>query len=443
MKLNQVYVINLNSNDDKIIEKINKVDWNEEIAYYVYPAVNGWDLENEAIPNFRVADWWKIDSENLFYNREVKPGEIGCTLSHYKCIKDAFDSGYENILILEEDFKYLGKFPTTNELFTVPKDASIIYLDRKQQWEDSKEERINNNVTKVGYSYNNHAYIVTRKGMEEIINSDILMNIIAIDEIYPAMNGTSDRKDAIKVFNNDKFIAYSLNGGYFDQTSQGSIDGPMPPSSIDRPIPPNSKTNILNDSNWEEYCKKYINPFIVRQEYDVLITEPIPHVYSWNMFTEEFCKELVELGEQFDWTQKRHDFYPTTDNLLKVLGMDRIYNRIINEFVRPLAIHLYGLEGKQWDNLNDESFIVKYPHNQQSHLDLHHDNSNITTLLNLNPGEFEGGGTYFQKWKSTINPKQIGTMTLHPGNITHKHGAQPVTKGTRYVVVSFITTGHE
>ena len=442
MKLNQVYVINLNSNDDKIIEKINKVDWNEEIAYYVYPAVNGWDLENEAIPNFRVADWWKIDSENLFYNREVKPGEIGCTLSHYKCIKDAFDSGYENILILEEDFKYLGKFPTTNELFTVPKDASIIYLDRKQQWEDSKEERINNNVTKVGYSYNNHAYIVTRKGMEEI-NSDILKNIIVIDEIYPAMNGTSDRKDAIKVFNNDKFIAYSLNGGYFDQTSQGSIDGPMPPSSIDRPIPPNSKTNILNDSNWEEYCKKYINPFIVRQEYDVLITEPIPHVYSWNMFTEEFCKELVELGEQFDWTQKRHDFYPTTDNLLKVLGMDRIYNRIINEFVRPLAIHLYGLEGKQWDNLNDESFIVKYPHNQQSHLDLHHDNSNITTLLNLNPGEFEGGGTYFQKWKSTINPKQIGTMTLHPGNITHKHGAQPVTKGTRYVVVSFITTGHE
>jgi hypothetical protein len=28
--------------------------------------------------------------------------------------------------------------------------------------------------------------------------------------------------------------------------------------------------------------------------------------------------------------------------------------------------------------------------------------------------------------------------TLHPGNITHKHGARPVTEGTRYVVVSFI-----
>lgn len=438
MKLDQVYIINLNSNDDNIIKKINQVDWNNEIGYYVYPAVNGWELENEQdLPDFRVADWWKIDSENSFYNREVKPGEIGCTLSHYKCIKDAFDNGYENTLILEEDFQYLGKFPSKQELKSIPNDASMIYLGRRQQWEDSKEEKINNNITKVGYSYCTHAYIITRKGMEEIINSDILMNIIAMDEIYPAINGTSDRQDAIKVFNNDKFMAYALNGDYFDQTSNPETSSTESPKKI-----VNSNLSILDDSNWEEYCEKYINPFIVRQEWDVLITEPIPHVYMWNMFTENFCKELIELGEQFDWTEKRHDFYPTTDNLLKILGMDKIYNRIINEFVKPLAKHLYGLEGKQWDSLDDESFIVKYPHNQQSHLDLHHDHSNITTLVNLNPGEFEGGGTYFQKWKTSINPTQIGTMTLHPGNITHKHGAQPVTKGTRYVVVSFIT-GHE
>ena len=37
-----------------------------------------------------------------------------------------------------------------------------------------------------------------------------------------------------------------------------------------------------------------------------------------------------------------------------------------------------------------------------------------------------------------INPTEPGMMTLHPGNITHKHGARPVTEGTRYVIVSFI-----
>ena len=59
-------------------------------------------------------------------------------------------------------------------------------------------------------------------------------------------------------------------------------------------------------------------------------------------------------------------------------------------------------------------------------------------LINLNPGEFKGGGTWFPKYNYLANPTEIGMCTLHPGNITHKHGARPVTEGTRYVVVSFI-----
>ena len=118
--------------------------------------------------------------------------------------------------------------------------------------------------------------------------------------------------------------------------------------------------------------------------------------------------------------------------------MDGIYNRIINEHVKPLAKHVYQLEGVVWDDLRDESFIVRYKPEEQAHLGLHHDSSNITTLVNLNAGEFKGGGTYFNKTKTLINPNESGIMTLHPGNITHKHGARPVTEGTRYVVVSFI-----
>lgn len=124
--------------------------------------------------------------------------------------------------------------------------------------------------------------------------------------------------------------------------------------------------------------------------------------------------------------------------------MDGIYNKIINDYIRPYAINRYQLDGTDWNVLRDESFIIKYPHDKQAHLGVHHDYSNITTLVNLNPGEFEGGGTYFPKYKTNINPKQIGVATLHPGNITHKHGARPVTKGTRYVVVSFIKgAGHK
>ena len=151
-----------------------------------------------------------------------------------------------------------------------------------------------------------------------------------------------------------------------------------------------------------------------------------------------FCDEIIELSEKYSWKKDRHEFYPTTDNLLEVLGMDKIYNKVINTLVRPLAIWAYELEGKSWNVLRDESFIIRYKFDEQSHLSLHHDHSNITTLVNLNPGDFKGGGTYFPKYKLNVNPTEMGVMTLHPGNITHKHGARQITEGTRYVIVSFI-----
>jgi len=157
-----------------------------------------------------------------------------------------------------------------------------------------------------------------------------------------------------------------------------------------------------------------------------------------SIFSKAFCNELIELSETKQWVNDRHEFHPTTDNLLEVLGMDKIYNKLINEHVQPLAKHVYQLDGTSWDGLRDESFIIRYKPEEQAHLGIHHDHSNITTLVNLNPGDFKGGGTYFPKYKCNVNPKELGVMTLHPGNITHKHGARPVTEGIRYVVVSFI-----
>tara|TARA_R100001509_G_scaffold164900_1_gene144126 strand:- start:112 stop:1455 length:1344 start_codon:yes stop_codon:yes gene_type:complete len=441
MKLDQIYVINLRTDNDKIIDKINKVNWPYSIDYEILEATNGWEAvkdPSKANFKFKIADWWKIKTGKNFYTREVTPGEAGCMLSHYQCIYNAYKEGKQNVLIFEEDFYSLGKFPTQKELDAIPKDASLIYLDRSQLWDDSKEKKINKYVTEVGYTYNNHAYIVTRKGMKEVIDSTILDNIIVSDEFFPAINGTSDREDAVKIFKNPNFKSYALNGGYFSQSSDPNYTAltEFPPEVVNERLA--EKLNILDDSDWDEWCKKYINPLILNKEYDLAIDEPAPHVYVFPFFTEAFCKELIELSEKFDWTTDRHEFYPTTDNLLEVLGMDKIYNRVINDHVRPLAINRFWLEGESWTYLRDESFIIKYPHDQQAHLSLHHDHSSITTLVNLNPGEFKGGGTYFPKFKCNVNPKEMGVMTLHPGNITHKHGARPVTEGIRYVVVSFI-----
>tara|TARA_Y100000385_G_scaffold287267_1_gene351174 strand:+ start:122 stop:1489 length:1368 start_codon:yes stop_codon:yes gene_type:complete len=443
MEINHIYVINLQTESNIIKQKLNNVDWPSAIGYDIIDAANGWDIvENKTQPIFKhkPADWWELkDSKTKWFNRPVTPGEIGCMLSHYQCIHMGYKEGYENILILEEDFYKSNKSITQKELDNIPKDASIIYLDRKKVNKDEPETRINEDITEVGYTYNNHAYIVTRKGMKEIINSSILDNVIAGDEFFPAINGTSDRKDAVKIFHNPRFKAYAFNGGYFDQSSHA--DSTSLTEFSPKIVRKNKLKNIgiLDASDWKKWSEKYINPQLRNREFDLITDEPAPHVYVFPLFTKEFCDELIKLGETKEWTHGRHEFYPTTDNLLSVLGMEDIYNKVINYYVRPYAINRFQLEGNSWDHLSDESFIIKYPFDEQSHLGVHHDYSSITTLVNLNPGGFEGGGTYFPKYKCLVNPKEIGMATLHPGNITHKHGARPTTSGTRYVVVSFIS----
>ena len=476
MKIDFVYVINLATDSDLIHKNIQGLKFKDDLRYYEFPAVNGWELaEGKIDSNYehKQADWWKLpnnpkEPQNDWWSRDLTPGEIGCALSHYQVIEGAYNSGYENVLILEEDFylnKDFDKFPEF-ELNHLNDDWSICYLGRSPLEKD-KEKSVNESLVRCSYTYNTHAYMISRKGMKEIINSNYLDNLIPYDEFMSAIHCVHPRKDANKNLGNKDFRAYAFKVDYINQSSNYDTDSlteytpeyvkevkakqaiiDHDDNVIERNQPVISEAtpqynpviddSILDDSNWEEWSNKYINKELIEQKYDLIIDEQCTHVYSFPLFTKRFCKELINLAEQHDWTTDRHEFYPTTDNLLEKLGMDNIYNTVINDYVRPLAIDRFELEGHSWDYLTDESFIIRYKADEQSHLSIHHDHSNITTLVNLNPGEFKGGGTWFPKYKYLANPTELGVCTLHPGNITHKHGARPVTEGTRYVVVSFI-----
>ena len=458
MKIDFVYVINLATDSNLIHQKVGELNFKDEIGFYEFPAVNGWDLVEGKINSpyqFKEASWWKLpdnpkEPQNDWWSRNLTPGEIGCALSHYSIIEGAYNSGYENVLILEEDFKIYNnykKFPEF-ELNHLNDDYSICYLGRSAL-DKSAEESVNEMMVRAGYTFNTHAYVISRKGMKEILESDFLNQMIPWDEFFSAINCHHPRQDAIDNLGNDKFRAYSFKEDYINQTSHYDVDSltEFTPEYVrdlkakeqaEFDTLTNRKWEIQDDSNWEEWSRKYINPMLLQQKYDLIIDEPAPHVYLFPLFTKRFCKEMIALSEEFEWTTDRHEFYPTTDNLMETLFMKDIYNRVINDYVRPLAIDRFQLEGTSWDHLTDESFVIRYKADEQPHLDIHHDHSNITTLVNLNPGEFKGGGTWFPKYNYLANPTEIGMCTLHPGNITHKHGARPTTEGTRYVVVSFI-----
>jgi hypothetical protein len=195
---------------------------------------------------------------------------------------------------------------------------------------------------------------------------------------------------------------------------------------------------ILDTSDWEAWKAKYVNMTLAKGEYDLMLDDLGNNVYEFPLFTEKFCREAIALAEAKDnWTIDRHEFYPTNDVLLQDIDLQDIYHRVLKEVVYPLCIHIWTLEGNDWRDMYSENFMARYTTDRQSHLSLHHDFSHITMVVKLND-EFEGGGTWFPKYNLLSNPKQIGTATLHPGMVTHLHGARPIYAGKRYIVVSFM-----
>ena len=136
------------------------------------------------------------------------------------------------------------------------------------------------------------------------------------------------------------------------------------------------------------------------------------------------------------WTKDRHYYYPTHDMLINEFQLHDAYDMFLNTYIYPLVKSNFVLTGDKWKKFSSENFIIKYTPENQGHLSLHHDDSAFSTVLTLND-EYEGGGTWFSKQKKLVKG-EVGELTIHPGQITHRHGARPVTSGVRYVLVSFI-----
>jgi GR25 family glycosyltransferase involved in LPS biosynthesis len=130
----------------------------------------------------------------FFYTTKLSQNPIlGCFLSHIKCIKKAYDSGANTILIFEDDI-----IPTKG--YDVKIITECIEFMKKNKWEIFKfgfilhnikdfifAKKITNNIINF-CGYTTHAYCLSRAGMERILYNayNIIQksNIIPIDVLY-------------------------------------------------------------------------------------------------------------------------------------------------------------------------------------------------------------------------------------------------------------------
>jgi GR25 family glycosyltransferase involved in LPS biosynthesis len=423
LKIDAVYVITFDVSDEAISKYTSEFNKLGIIPgeFHLFKAIDGrnpkvdfdWSLYNN----------WKIDNHsNSYYNRDILPGEIGCALSHLSIWKDAQKKNYESILILEDDFKVDGDFPAEKiEL----DDWGLLYLGRQKFGGD--KDIPNSIYTSPGYSWLSHAYMLSKLGITRILEQNFQKYILPLDDFLACTySDNNERNDLFFIWKD--MNAYSLKECIVSQTSNAKTSKTSNNSFA---------SNIYLIKDMDKWSSMYMNPALKNKEYDLIVDEPIPDVLHLHAFKKEFCNEVIRLAEECGkWTKDRHYYYPTHDMLINEFQLHDAYDMFLNNYIYPLVKSNFVLTGDKWKKFSSENFIIKYTPENQGHLSLHHDDSAFSTVLTLNDA-YEGGGTWFSKQKKLVKG-DIGELTIHPGQITHRHGARPVISGVRYVLVSFI-----
>ncbi|XP_030041541.1 procollagen-lysine,2-oxoglutarate 5-dioxygenase 1 isoform X1 [Microcaecilia unicolor] len=200
-----------------------------------------------------------------------------------------------------------------------------------------------------------------------------------------------------------------------------------------------------NPKDWEE---KYIHENYTMVLQGKHLETPCPDVYWFPIFTEAACDELVEEMEHFgQWSsgnnmdsrlQGGYENIPTIDIHMNQIKYQKEWHKFLLEYIAPITQKLYP--GYYTQAKFELAFVVRYKPDEQPSLMPHHDASTFTLNVALNSAgvDYEGGGCNFLRYNCSIIAPRKGWALMHPGRLTHYHEGLPTTKGTRYIVVSFL-----
>ncbi|XP_069111312.1 procollagen-lysine,2-oxoglutarate 5-dioxygenase 1-like [Argopecten irradians] len=204
-----------------------------------------------------------------------------------------------------------------------------------------------------------------------------------------------------------------------------------------------------NPWDWE---LKYIHEnYSISLDPKYTLPQPCPDVFWFPIVTETFCDELVsEMENHGGWSGGRdshkddrlatgYENVPTVDIHMNQIGFERHWLHFLKIYVSKLQQRAY--EGYFHDPPHAiMNFVVRYRPEEQPFLRPHHDSSTFTINIALNTPmvDFEGGGCRFIRYNCSVQSTKKGWMLMHPGRLTHYHEGLYTTKGTRYIMVSFI-----
>ncbi|MCB1111789.1 MAG: glycosyltransferase family 25 protein [Chlamydiales bacterium] len=216
-----IYLINLDERPEKLANTLKELE-PYGIHPYRFSAVNGWRLSLEVINDVgvRYQPWMQqgyygtcylpenkgqqtLEKINIigrnYFCQTLSLGAIGCCMSHLSVLKDAYDSGYETIWVMEDDIQVLRSPHLISKIIedldaAVGSDGwDILYTDRDTKGSDGKyvicesyyprpnfvpgdpsrfamKRRIAKQIRQVGARYGTYSMIIRRSGIRKLLD---------------------------------------------------------------------------------------------------------------------------------------------------------------------------------------------------------------------------------------------------------------------------------
>jgi GR25 family glycosyltransferase involved in LPS biosynthesis len=239
--------INFDNIDFKCINLKNRTDRREWIDSHL-PKFNIKYEYHEALKNNEKYNHLKFPSK-------YKPGNIGCTTTHYEILKTY--SGNKILGIFEDDVQlsddFLERFKYIEENFDLEWDmfflSSFYHLnDDKLRWNNNGDFEFTNikYIHRVYGSFCTHAYLVNPNSIEKILSlmEQNLINSFAIDHLY--------------ILIQPQLNCFSFTPGMATQIiSNSDIDNRIKDQTeFEKIVGKHYFVNKLEEFNYDEYFKK-------------------------------------------------------------------------------------------------------------------------------------------------------------------------------------------
>ena len=193
------YVVNVERRQDRR-KRMERILPNNLVSTFT----TEWDLNYDAHrldecppPQFDLFPW-EIESENKWFDRPLKKGEVCCSIAHWAVWNQIAHENQDIALILEDDIWFAPDFvnklsSVISELQELDSEWDLLYLGRVALEDD--EEQITERLVRPMYSHCTYGYILSYNGVQKLLNADFDQDIIPVDEFLPAMYTEHVRED--------------------------------------------------------------------------------------------------------------------------------------------------------------------------------------------------------------------------------------------------------